>query len=40
MHPKPLDDPPPHAARGTNSVTNAESDENVAVDTDLIRLDA
>ncbi|KFM64794.1 putative beta-arrestin, partial [Stegodyphus mimosarum] len=39
MHPKPADDPPPHAARSTSSVPNVQSDENVAIDTDLIRLD-
>lgn len=39
MHPKPIDDPPPHAARSTSSAPNVQSDDNVAIDTDLIRLD-
>lgn len=41
MHPKPLDDPPPHASRNAGSAANVQSDgdENLAIDTDLIRLD-
>lgn len=39
MHPKPADDPPPHPARSISSAPNDKSDENVAIDTDLIRLD-
>ncbi|XP_054722199.1 beta-arrestin-1-like [Uloborus diversus] len=40
MHPKPLDDPPPHAARSISSIPTVQSDENVGIETDLIRLDA